>query len=64
MKNCNAEVGDSIFLACGNKGEIEKIVSLARDKIAQDLNIVDKENLRFAGSLIIQCMKLMKIKKN
>ena len=47
MKNCNAEVGDSVFLACGNKGEIEKIVSLARNKIAQDLNIVDKEKFAF-----------------
>ena len=24
MKNCNAEIGDSIFLACGKEREIEK----------------------------------------
>ena len=35
MKNCNAEIGDSIFLACGKEKEIEKILSLARDKIAK-----------------------------
>mgnify|MGYP001189478874 FL=1 len=47
MKNCNAEVGDSIFLACGKEREIEKILSLARDKIAQDLDIIDKNQFAF-----------------
>ena len=41
MKSCNAEIGDSVFFACGKKKEIEKILSLARDKIAKDLNIID-----------------------
>ena len=35
MKICNAEIGDSIFFACGKENEIEKILSLARDKIAK-----------------------------
>ena len=39
MKNCHAEVGDSIFFSCGKKHEIEKILSYARNKIAQDLDI-------------------------
>ena len=56
MKLCDAKVGDSIFLACGKKKEIEKILSLARDKIAIDLEIVDKNQFAFAGSLTIQCM--------
>ena len=30
-----AEIGDSIFLACNKKHDIEKISSLARDKIAE-----------------------------
>ena len=47
MKNCNAEVGDSIFLACGKKKEIENILSAARNKIAQDLDIIDKEKFAF-----------------
>ena len=47
MKICNAEIGDSIFLACGKEKEIEKILSLARDKIAQDLNIIDKDQFAF-----------------
>ncbi len=47
MKNCNAEIGDSIFLACGKKKEVEKILSLARTKIANDLNIIDKNQFSF-----------------
>ena len=47
MKNCNAEIGDSIFLACGKEKEIEKILSLARNKIANDLNIIDKDKFAF-----------------
>ena len=47
MKSCNAKIGDSIFLACGMEKEIEKILSLARDKIAKDLDIVDKTKFAF-----------------
>ncbi len=47
MQSCNADIGDSIFLACGRKKEIEKILSLARDKIAKDLNLIDKEKFAF-----------------
>ena len=35
MKNHNVEIGDSVFLACGKEKEVEKILSLARDKIAK-----------------------------
>ncbi len=47
MKNCNAEIGDSIFLACGKKKEIEKILSIARDKIAKDLDLIAKDQFYF-----------------
>ena len=47
MKNCNAEIGDSIFLACGKEKEIEKTLSLARNKIAQDLKIINKDEFAF-----------------
>jgi len=47
MKNCNANIGDSIFFACGKKKEIERILSLARHKIAQDLDIIDKNQFAF-----------------
>tara|TARA_B100001248_G_scaffold173908_1_gene131874 strand:- start:2090 stop:3877 length:1788 start_codon:yes stop_codon:yes gene_type:complete len=47
MNNCNAKIGDSIFLACGKKKEVEKILSLALEKIAQDLDIIDKDKFAF-----------------
>ena len=47
MKICNAELGDSIFLACGKEREIEKILSIARDKIAKDLEIIDQNKYAF-----------------
>ena len=47
MKKTNAEVGDSIFLACNKKDEVEKITSLARDKIAQDLGLIDDNVFAF-----------------
>tara|TARA_B100000686_G_C16516791_1_gene825044 strand:+ start:1 stop:939 length:939 start_codon:yes stop_codon:yes gene_type:complete len=47
MKTVSAEVGDSIFFACGKEGEIEKITSLARDKIANDLNLIDENEFAF-----------------
>ena len=47
MKICNAQIGDSVFLACGKENEIEKILSVARDKIANDLNIIKKDQFSF-----------------
>jgi aspartyl-tRNA synthetase len=47
MKICKAEVGDSIFLSCGTVNEIEKILSIARDKIAKDLNLVADDQFAF-----------------
>ena len=47
MKICNAQIGDSVFLACGRENEIEKILSIARDKIANDLNIINKDQFSF-----------------
>ena len=37
MKITGAEVGDSIFFACGKINDVEKITSQARDKIASRL---------------------------
>ena len=39
--------GDSIFLACGKEKEIQKILSLARDKVARDLKLVDENQFAF-----------------
>ena len=47
MKITSATEGDSIFFACGKIGEVEKICSLAREKIAKDLNLVDESKFAF-----------------
>ena len=47
IKNNNAEIGDSVFLACGKENEVEKILSLARDKIASDLGIIKQDHFAF-----------------
>jgi len=47
MKKTNCEIGDSLFMACGQKEELEKITALARDKIAKDLDLIDKNIFAF-----------------
>jgi aspartyl-tRNA synthetase len=47
MKITSAEVGDSIFFACGKVKDVEKICSLAREKIAQDLDLIDENKFAF-----------------
>jgi aspartyl-tRNA synthetase len=47
MKICRAEVGDSVFLACGKEKDIQKILSLARNKIAKDLKIINENVFAF-----------------
>ena len=47
MKITSAEVGDSIFLACGKTDDLEKITSLARDKIGKELEIIDENEFAF-----------------
>ena len=47
MRLTGAKIGDSIFLACSKQKELEKILSLARDKIAKDLDLIDEEVFAF-----------------
>ena len=47
MKKTEAKVGDSIFLACSKQRELERITSLAREKIANDLNLIDENIFSF-----------------
>ena len=44
---CEAEIGDSIFFACGKQNDVEKILSFARNKIAEDLKIIDDDVFAF-----------------
>ena len=47
MKITNAKIGDSIFFACGSDKDVEKILSLARDKIAEDLCLINNDEFSF-----------------
>ena len=47
MKKTGANEGDSVFLSCGKKSELEKITSLARTKIAEDLGLIDENVFAF-----------------
>lgn len=40
LKITGAEVGDSVFFACGKTKNVEKITALARDKIAKELDLI------------------------
>jgi aspartyl-tRNA synthetase len=47
MKITGADVGDSLFFACGKINDVEKITSQARDKIAKDLDLIDENIFAF-----------------
>ncbi len=47
MKLTNSEVGDTIFLSCGKQSDVEKILSLARTKIAEELNLIKDDHFAF-----------------
>ncbi len=47
IKQTKANIGDTIFLSCGKKNDVEKILSAARNKIAEDLDLIDNETFSF-----------------
>ncbi len=47
MKISGAKEGDSLFLACGKESDVEKILSISRDKIANDLNLINENEFAF-----------------
>ena len=47
MKITNAEIGDTIFLSCGKQSEVEKILSIARTRIAEELKIIKEDCFAF-----------------
>ena len=47
MKTCDLQVGDSIFFLLAEKRETDKILSIDRNKIAQDLGLIDNNKFAF-----------------
>ncbi len=46
-KACNLKEGDAVFFSCEKKQIAEKISGLARQKIAEDLDLIQKNQFRF-----------------
>ena len=46
-KTCNLKDGDAVFFSCEKKQIAEKISGLARQKIAEDLDLIQKNQFRF-----------------
>tara|TARA_B100000902_G_scaffold151548_1_gene148107 strand:+ start:2850 stop:4634 length:1785 start_codon:yes stop_codon:yes gene_type:complete len=47
MKLTNTEIGDTVFLSCGKVNDVEKILSMARTKIAEDLKLIEEDKFAF-----------------
>jgi len=47
MDISSAEIGDTLFFACGNKNELEKLLSISRQKIANELKLIDEDIFAF-----------------
>ena len=47
MKITSAEIGDSIFMSCSKEDEIYEIMSKSRNKIGEDLGIIDQNSFAF-----------------
>ena len=63
MKITSAEVGDSIFFACGKTHDVEKITSLAREKIARDLDLIDENKFAFCWIVDYPMFELDEVSK-
>jgi len=63
MKTTSAEVGDSIFFACGKIKDVERISSLAREKIAKDLNLIDENKFAFCWVVDYPMFELDEVNK-
>ena len=47
MKKTGATIGDSIFFACNKEKDLQTITALARNKIGQDLDLIDENIFAF-----------------
>jgi len=63
MKITAAAIGDSIFFACGKMNDVEKISSLARDKIAKDLGLIDENKFAFCWIVDYPMFELDEVSK-
>ncbi len=63
MNLSKAETGDTIFLSCGKKVEVEKLLGQARDKIADELKLIDENLFSFCWVVDYPMYELDEISK-
>ena len=63
MNVSKAEIGDTIFLSCGKKIEVEKLLGQARDKIANELKLIDENLFSFCWIVDYPMYELDEISK-
>ena len=63
MNVSKAEIGDTIFLSCGKKIEVEKLLGQARDKIADELKLIDENLFSFCWIIDYPMYELDEISK-
>ncbi len=47
MKITSAELNDSIFMSCNKEDEVHNIMSISRNKIGEDLDVIDHNSFAF-----------------
>jgi len=63
IKITNAEIGDTLFLSCGKQSEVEKILSLSREKLANELNLIDESYFAFCWIIDYPMFEIDEISK-
>ena len=63
MNVSKAEIGDTIFLSCGKNIEVEKLLGQARDKIADELKLIDENLFSFCWIIDYPMYELDEISK-
>ena len=63
MTISKAEIGDTIFLSCGKQNEVEKLLAHARNKIAEELNLIDDNLFSFCWIVDYPMYELDEISK-
>ncbi len=63
MKITGGEIGDSLFFSCDKEINVLQLMSLARDKIANELNLIDENTFAFCWIVDYPMYEIDKITK-
>ena len=63
MKITGGEIGDSLFFSCDKEINVLQLMSLARDKIANELNLIDENTFAFCWIVDYPMYEIDKVTK-